>query len=119
MQQRGNSDGGLYLIRNLIGKTEFRDSAGREVKCSKAVGKPRMFGRLIRKIREAKLPYPPQPLKLGRVNERDHESALVRIGVNANNIVNRISVNSLGQSRSGLRGSCLFKIIRIIAGQNR
>ncbi len=56
-----------------------------------------MLGRLIGKIREAELADPPQTLKLGRVDERDDEPPLIRIGIDTNDVMNRIAVYSLGQ----------------------
>ena len=45
------------------------------------------------------LAYSPQTLKLGRVNQRDDEAALVRIGIDADDVMNRVAVNSFSQSK--------------------
>lgn len=57
----------------------------------------RMLRRLIRKIRQPKLPYPPQPLKLRRVNQTNYELSLVRVSIYADDIMNRIAVYSFSQ----------------------
>jgi hypothetical protein len=36
----------------------------------------------------------PEPLKLWRVDKSDHQPALIAVGFQADNIVNRISVDS-------------------------
>jgi hypothetical protein len=61
------------------------------------VRESRMFCRLIRKIREPKLPDPTQPLKLRRIDQRPRQLPLVRIGRDAYDVVDRVSVNSFVQ----------------------
>ena len=67
---------------------QLRNESLGEMKRSKAVRKSRMLGRLIRKVREPKLSDPPQPLKLRRVDKRDDESPLSRVGVDTDDVVN-------------------------------
>ena len=97
VEQRGDADGGLHLVRDVVCEAKLGNHAGRQVKGTEAVRKPRMLGRLIRKICEAKLSDAPQPLKLGRVDQRHDKAALVRIGIDTNYVMNRVAVNSLGQ----------------------
>ena len=94
VQQRGDTHGGLNFVRYVVCKTELGDHAGREVKCPEAVRKTRMLRRLIRKIREAKLPDPPQPLKLGRIHQRHDKPSLRSFGIDTNNVMNRVAVDS-------------------------
>jgi hypothetical protein len=54
--------------------------------------KARMFRRLISEMRESELFYPPQSLKFSRVDEPDEKSSFVRIGLEANDVVNRIAI---------------------------
>src|SRR5580765_165852 len=71
MKEGSDPNGSLSLIRNLIAEPQFRDHSRRQMKRPQAVRKPRMLRRLIGKIRQPKLPDPPQPLKFGRVDQPD------------------------------------------------
>jgi hypothetical protein len=51
-----------------------------------------MFRRLIGEMRESELFYPPQTLKFSRINQANEQFSFVRIGLQANDIVNRIAV---------------------------
>lgn len=59
---------------------------------AEAVRKARMFRRLIGKMRQTELFYPPQTLEFSRVDEANEKFSFVRIGLQANNVVNRIAV---------------------------
>ena len=56
------------------------------------VRKARMLRRLIGEMRESELFYAPQTLKFRRVNQPNEKASLVRVGLEANNIMNRIAV---------------------------
>jgi hypothetical protein len=62
------------------------------MKRAKRVRKARMFSRLIGEMRQPELFYPPQTLELSRVNQPNQKPSFVRIGFEANNIMNRIAV---------------------------
>ena len=63
------------------------------MKRPEAVCEARVLSSLIRKIRQAKLPNSPQPLKLRRIDKRNDQLALGRVGVYADDIVNRVAVD--------------------------
>jgi hypothetical protein len=67
------------------------------MKRTQTMRKPRMLRRLICKMRESELANTAQTLKLRRINQTNQQFALIRIGFETNNIVNRISVNSFSQ----------------------
>jgi hypothetical protein len=64
---------------------------------SKAMGEPRVLGSLIREVREPELPYPSKPLKLRRVDERDRQPAFRRVRVHADDVVDRVAVDTFRQ----------------------
>jgi hypothetical protein len=59
---------------------------------AKRVRKARMLSRLISEMRQPELFYTPQTLKFSRVNQTNQKASFVRIGFEANNIMNRIAV---------------------------
>ncbi|MGC2236426.1 MAG: hypothetical protein WA584_09705 [Pyrinomonadaceae bacterium] len=59
---------------------------------AQAVRKARMFRCLISEMRESELFYPAQSLKFSRVNQPDEQFSFVRVGLEANDVVNRIAV---------------------------
>lgn len=59
---------------------------------AEAVSKPRMLGSLVGEKADAELPYPPQTLKLGRVDEASQKLAFARVGRQPDDIVNRVPV---------------------------
>jgi hypothetical protein len=59
--------------------------------------KPRMFRRLICKMRESELANAPQTLKFPRINQADKQFACGTVGLQTNYIVNRIAVYSFCQ----------------------
>jgi len=64
---------------------------------SERMREPGMLRRLVGKIGEAELAYPPEPLEFARVDERYDELPFGRIRIDADNVVNRIAINSFGQ----------------------
>ena len=48
---------------------------------------------------EAQLLDTPQSLKFGRVNQTHHQAAFVSVGAKADDVVYRIAVDALSQSR--------------------
>ena len=93
VEQGGDADGGLLFVGNGVAEAEFRDHASRQMKGPETVREPRMFGSLIRKIGEAKLPNSTKALKFRRIDKRDDQLALGRIGVYADDVVNRVAVD--------------------------
>jgi hypothetical protein len=68
---------------------------------AQAVRKARMFRRLISEMRQPELFYPPQALKFSRVNQAYEKLAFRVARFEANNIVNRITIDFFRQfSRS-------------------
>lgn len=65
------------------------------MKRAERMRKAGMFGRLIRKIGQSELPDAAQTLKLSRIDQPDKQFSLVRIGFEANDVVNGIAVNFL------------------------
>jgi hypothetical protein len=59
---------------------------------AQAVSKTRMLGPLVSKKADAELPYPPQALEFGRIDETNQQIAFVRIGRQPDNVVNRVAV---------------------------
>jgi len=54
-----------------------------------------MLRRLISEISESELANPPQTLKFRRINQAYKKPSFRRIGLEANDVVNRITVNFL------------------------
>jgi hypothetical protein len=52
-----------------------------------------MFSALISEMRESELSNPPQSLKLSRIDEADKQFSFRRIGLQTNDVMNRIAVN--------------------------
>lgn len=63
------------------------------MKGPEGVGKARMLGCLIGKIRKAELPYASQTLKLRGVDQRDDEATLVRPRVDSYDVMYRVPVD--------------------------
>src|SRR4051794_41011234 len=89
MQQRRNSDCRLRMLRDVVREAQLRNEPLREVKRAQAVSKPRMLRRLISKIRQPKLAYPPQPLKLRRIDQPNNKPPLIRVRIDTNDVVHR------------------------------
>ena len=49
-------------------------------------------------MREAKLPYPPEPLKLNRIDELSDQRSFRRTRIDADNVMYGIAVNSFCQA---------------------
>lgn len=95
MDQRGDADRGPVFSRDRIFRGKAIEDAGREVVCTQAMCEPRMLRALVCKMRKAKLPDAAKPLKLGGIDELRDKGADVVAGIDTNDIVNRIAVNSL------------------------
>lgn len=67
------------------------------MKRAQTMRKARMLRRLIREMRESELTNAPQTLKLPRINQTDEQSAFIGICFEADDIVNRVPVNSFCQ----------------------
>ena len=92
VQERGDAYGDSRFVRNRIFAAKLIENSGRQMQRAEAVRKARMFRCLIGEMRESELLYPPQALKFSRVNQADKQFSLVRICLEANDIVNRIAV---------------------------
>src|SRR4051794_13544892 len=79
------------------------------MKRSKTMSEPRMLGRLIGKIRQPQLPDPPQPLKLRRIDQRNNKPPLIRVGVDTDDVMDRVAVYPFSQSAN-------FSTIRPVSG---
>src|ERR1041385_2710216 len=58
------------------------------------MGETRMLGALVGVEAQTELFDATQSLKFGRINEAHHQFAFAVVGANANDVVNRISINS-------------------------
>jgi len=67
-----------------------------------------MLGRLVRKISEAQLPDPTQPLKLRRIHKRDNKAPLRGIRIDPDYIVYGIPVDPFRQTPFLLLETCLL-----------
>ena len=79
VQQRRDANRGLVILRNVIFRAKPVQHPPREVKRPERMRKPRVLGALICKIRQPQLTYPPQPLKLRRVDQACNQIAFRRI----------------------------------------
>jgi tetratricopeptide (TPR) repeat protein len=98
VQQRGAPHRDPLFVGDAVIGRQLGENPRREMKRAEAVRKARMFGSLIRKMRQTELPDTSQALKFGRVDQADEQPALVRIGFEADDVVYRIAVDLLGQS---------------------
>jgi hypothetical protein len=64
---------------------------------AQTVRKARVFRRLISEMRESELFYPPQALKFSRVDKADEKPAFRVARFEANNIMNRITIDFFRQ----------------------
>ena len=64
---------------------------------AQTVRKARMLGSLIGIKCQPQLLDAPQTLKFSRIDEPDEKISFIRIGVQANDIVNRVAVDSFRQ----------------------
>jgi hypothetical protein len=67
------------------------------MKRAQRMRKARMLRRLIGKMRQTELANAPQTLKFGGVDQPDKQPSCLRIGLETNDVVNRIAVNFLRQ----------------------
>src|SRR5687767_13162384 len=95
VQQRRAAHGKLCFAGNLVAQIEFRQNPRRQMKRAQRMCKARMFRRLISKMRESELADSPQALKFRRIDETRKKPSFRRIGLQTNDIVNRIAVNFL------------------------
>jgi len=68
--------------------------------------KTRMFRRLICKISETKLSNAAKALKFRRVDQGNEQTPLVRVGIDADDIMYRIAIDPFRQACSKLRRKC-------------
>lgn len=92
VNERGDADGNTRFVRNFIFAAEFVQNSGCQMERAQGMCKARMFRRLIGEMRESELPNPSQTLKFSRINQADEKFSFVRIGLEADDVVNRIAV---------------------------
>src|SRR5260370_8489249 len=70
---------------------------GQKVERSEAGREAGVFGALISVESESQLLDPPQSLKLGRIDQADHQASFDAVVAQRNDVVNRIPIDSWGQ----------------------
>src|SRR5262245_36567411 len=88
MQQSGGQDGGPLIRGNIVFRLQFVENAQGEMQCAEAVRKTRVLGSLIGQKSDAKLSYPAQALKFGRVYQTHQKLTFGVIGSKADYIMN-------------------------------
>ncbi len=69
VKHRGNPHGEIGIGFDLVPDPQPVESPRGQVKRPKRMSKSRVFGRLIGKISQSELTYPPEPLELRRVDQ--------------------------------------------------
>src|SRR5689334_20250035 len=95
VEQRGGANCRPVFVRYLVFFSQPLKYPRSKMQRSETMRKPRMFRRLISKIRQPQLPDPPQSLKLRRVDQRNQQPPLVGSGIDTNYIMNRVTIDPL------------------------
>lgn len=101
---------GAIFVVDFVGAAQAIEDARHQVQRAKAVSKARVFRTLIGIKAQAKLLDTPQPLKLGRVDQTDHQLAIFRVGAETDYVVNRIAIYSFSQTLPFGRPTCFRKV---------
>src|SRR5882724_7178018 len=98
MKQCGRSRGGVVLILNHMSFAQAIKDASHQMEGAERMGEARVFCALIGIESQSQLFYTSQSLKLRRVDQTHHQLAFASVSAKANNVVDRIAIDSFGQN---------------------
>jgi len=105
MKQRGRSRGGVVLLVHYISFAKAIKDASHQMEGAERMREARVFRALIGIESESQLLDPSQALKLRRVDQTHHQLAFAAVSAKANNVVDRIAIDSFGQNSYSDGGS--------------